>query len=60
MPYRVIDIYVIYSIVDTPYVHLWTYHPSMITRFQTSSGIEVENLFISDSRMREGDPETNQ
>jgi len=45
MPYRVIDKWGTYSIVDTPHVHLWSSYPLYITSFQTSRGNIVENLF---------------
>jgi len=46
VPYRVTDTWGKYSIVDTPYVHLWSSYPLYITSFQTSRGNIVENLFI--------------
>ena len=45
VPYRVIDTLGTYSIVDTPYVHLWSSYPLYITSFQTSRGNIVEKLF---------------
>jgi len=38
VPYSAINAWGKYSIVDTPYVHLWPSYPLYITSFQTSRG----------------------